>query len=716
MARLHTTVESLSVIDGVRQPRTLNVRVVEPLSATSQAVAKGNLYVLLELGGETQPTPALFRLLLNTVQGVYYDAAGGITGGITEAILAAHQELAQHNAVHPNEAQLGGISCAVLRGEELYLGIGGPAVVLVHTANRVDQFPAELGENVIPLGNHEAPAIELFRTSIDSTGTVVQLSSEWLARVAAPKLATAALAPDIASGAEYLEALAPSRAVLSALLTYIAPATPEQLAAAAAAAAAAAGPPPDVAAKAARTAPDAPDAGDTPDTDADEGDDETAVAADAEETPDNDEQPAATPAVATVPAAVATAAEEDASVDEQPARRRRWPWLLALLIPLLIVAAVAIALWVDQQRTQAEFQTQFQGAQAAYAAASADGVLEDTARSQLADAKDRINAALALAPNDEAAASLLTDIQTRLDEVNHIVPLYKLVTLQPLGGEGSQPTNLVVEGPRVSILDQGQDRVTRYGLDEISGLIPEASGGVLAERGQILPDGQIVGELLDMTWADTGGDRRTSNLLILDSNRNLIQVDNATGLQPLAVGGRDQWQNPTIIASYNGNFYLVDAGQGRILRYRPTADGYSNPPENYLEGDATLDLSGAIDMAIDGNIWLLYQDGTVQTFLEGRQVPFVLQPPPDSPISQPQAIYAGSDAGTSESLFITDAGGARILEYDKEGTYLRQYRPVDRADLEKLRKMVDVQVDEIDGTFYILTSDALYSTDIPQPS
>ena len=121
-------------------------------------------------------------------------------------------------------------------------------------------------------------------------------------------------------------------------------------------------------------------------------------------------------------------------------------------------------------------------------------------------------------------------------------------------------------------------------------------------------------------------------------------------------------------------------------------------------------------MAIDGNIWLLYQDGTVQTFLEGRQVPFVLQQPPDSPISEPQAIYAGSDAGISESLFITDAGGARILEYDKEGNYLRQYRPVDRADLEKLRSMTDVQVDEIGGTFYILTSDALYSTDIPQPS
>ena len=59
-----------------------------------------------------------------------------ITGGLTEAILAAHQALVQHNGVHPEEAQLGGVSCAVLRGEELYIGVGGPAMVLVAAAAR----------------------------------------------------------------------------------------------------------------------------------------------------------------------------------------------------------------------------------------------------------------------------------------------------------------------------------------------------------------------------------------------------------------------------------------------------------------------------------------------------------------------------------------------------------------------------------------------------
>ena len=88
----------------------------------------------------------------------------------------------------------------------------------------------------------------------------------------------------------------------------------------------------------------------------------------------------------------------------------------------------------------------------------------ETARQQLADAQDRVLQALTLSPDIPQAISLQSDIQARLDEVNRVTPLYKLVTLQPLGGEGSDPSRLVVEGSRVYILDQGLDRVVRYGL------------------------------------------------------------------------------------------------------------------------------------------------------------------------------------------------------------------------------------------------------------
>jgi hypothetical protein len=603
---------------------------------------------------------------------VYYDAAGGITGGITEAILAAHQTLADHNTVHPDEAQLGGVSCVVLRGEELYLGIGGPAMVLVGASDRIDQFPSELSEAIAPLGGPDAPVVELFRTSAEAGTRIVQLASEWVARVPMDRLATSAALTDMATIAEFLEAVAPERAVLSALVTLFSPALT------------AAGPTPSA-------SPDA--AG--------------AVVVETEHLPEEpgEEPPALSPADAGPPPPDET---------PKPRRPRRWLWPLLLLIPLAIAVAIAVGLWWQQRQLQTQFDGLIGSAQAALQAASDPAAPADVARVQLAGAQGQVQQALDLFPDNADAAGLGASIQTKLDEINQIVPLYKLVTLQPLGGDGSQPEQLVVQGSRVFIGDTGLDRVTRYGLDEVSGLIPETAGSTVAERGQVLSEGQVMGELTDITWGAAGGERRSSNLLILDSNRNLVESDAATGLKPLAVAGRDQWVTPSLTEGYNGNFYLLDSGSGKILRYLPTADGYGNPPDNYLEGDAAIDLSNAVDMAIDGNIWILYSDGTVQTFFQGRQQPFVLQAPPDGPITDPRAIYTGSAAGTAQTLYIADSGGGRILEYDKNGAYLRQFRPADKADQEKLRRMTDLQVDELNRTFYILASDGLYRSDIPE--
>ncbi len=308
MARFQTTVESVLIADGQRQARALNVRAVEPVPASPQAIAKGSLYVLLELGGSIVAQPGVYRLVLNAIQGAYYDAAGGITGGITEAILTAHQTLADHNAVHPDEAQLGGVSCVVLRGEELYLGVGGPAMVLIGAPDRIDQFPSELSDAISPLGGMEAPVLELFRTNAAPGTRVVQLASEWVARVPMEKLATSAALADLAAVTEYLEAIAPSRAVLSALVTHIsrAPAAAEQPVGAAAA--------PDVLPSATTPAVELPVEAVA-----------LAVAPGVADEAESAREPE--PAVAPVSSAAASA---------RPKRSRRKLWPLLLLIPLAL--------------------------------------------------------------------------------------------------------------------------------------------------------------------------------------------------------------------------------------------------------------------------------------------------------------------------------------------------------------------------------------------
>jgi hypothetical protein len=674
MARLQTTIEPFTLVQGHRQTQPWIFRLVEPVANSPQAVAKGNLYVLLELGGEQPATPRLYRLLLNTIQGVYYDAAGGITGGLTEAILALHHTLEQHNQLYPQEEQRGGVSCVVLRGEELTLGMGGPAMTLVGHPGRVEQFPAELSSALTPLGGSEAPVIEIFRTSVDKQATVVQLQSEWAARLPSRKLAAAALAPDLATALEYLESLAPDDVSLSALVMQM---TPRPVESAAPAPAAVVEALPDEAVVGA----------------------EATVAETSAQT---------TSETLGEPVAAASAAGE-------PSRKhRRVPWFLLLLIPIVLTAIVAGAYWWQQREIKLQVETLLQGAQAALQAANEEGAPEETARQQLADAQERIDEVLRLQPANQQALDLQAPVEEALARVNRVVPVYKLVTLREFGGPDSDPYRVVVQGSRVYVLDRGVDQVYRYGLDEVSGLIPETGEGIAVQRGMTLPDGQVVGELIDAAWAPAGGARRSSNLLVLDSNNNILQVDDTLGAQALSVGGRELWQAPRLISSYNGNLYVLDVGAGRIWRYLPTEDGYSGQPESYFADDATLDLSRVVDMAIDGNIWLLYSDGTVQTFFAGGQQPFELETPPTGPLTQPQAIHVGSEAGTAQTLFILDSGVGRILEYAKDGKYQRQFLPADTVDREKWRQARDLQVEEIDSLFYILTSSALLQTDIPQ--
>lgn len=676
MARLQTTIEPFTIDQGHRQTQPWIFRVVEPVANSPQAVAKGNLYVLLELGGERPASPRLCRLLLNTIQGVYYDAAGGISGGLTEAILAAHRTLVEHNALYPEEEQRGGLSCVVLRGEELTLGMGGPAMILVGHPGRVEQFPAELSPALTPLGGSETPVIEIFRTAVDKQALLVQLQSEWAARLPTRKLAATALAPDLATALEYLVSLAPEDVTLSALVSHVTQRPAEA---------------------------EAPTAVGTEAPAAVEGAATT-------------EEPVGMPAaeLAEQPAAVEPTSLPGTAAEQPTTRRRRVPWFLLLLIPLVLTAIIAGAYWWQQREIKTQVDTLLQGAQAALEAATAEGVPEDTARTQLASAQEFIDEALRLQPTNQQALELQAPVQEALARVNRVVPVYKQMTLREFGGADSDPYRIEVQGNRVYVLDRGTDQVYRYGLDEISGLIPEASQGIAVQRGATLPDGQVVGELIDATWAAAGGARRTSNLLVLDSNKNILQIDDTLGVQPLVVGNRELWQDPRLIASYNGNLYVLDSGAGRIWRYLPTDDGYSGQPDNYFGGDTTLDLSRAVDMAIDGNIWILYSDGTLQTFYTGRQQPFELEMPPTGPLSQPRALFVGSEAGTAQALFILDSGVGRILEYTKDGAYQRQFWPADSADREKWRQGRDVQVEEVDGLFYVLTGAALLQTDIPQ--
>jgi len=732
----YTTIGQFSSSGGRLLARATNARAVEP-AADLPGAERGNLYVLLEVTGSGGGHAALYRQMLNAVQQAYYELGDTVEAALRQAIRAAHAVLRRANEGLPEANWRAGISCVAYVGGELVIAQAGPALALVSHPQTVDQFPGQPGQ---PLGGDERPETEVFHRSVEPGSMLLLAQSDWLIHVTLEALAVAVAAERVSLAADYLGQLA-GQADLSALLIGFGgsaipevldePPTPVLAAAPksggrpgaseaigevgrAAAGGAAAGV--GRLAEGVRRvfAPEPPER-------------EPVVAAEPRagpalfgRRPSEEEEAAPIRKAAVRPSTPTTGGAGVASSEvaerleaETPARRSAWPLVLALIgIPLVIAVVVLAMLWYRTRANETLFQETLAGAAAAIEEAESAGD-EGTARLRLDAARAYLDKARAQRADDAELAKLQTQYGDILNRVNHVIPLYGMVQLWDLRESGRRLERVLAAGDSLFVLDRGRHEVLRFVLSQLRDSVTPADATGVIRRGQQIGDpasgsGLIVSDLVDMTWAEAITNQR-SRLLVLDTAGGLASYDvtYATTKTPLA--GREQPSLPQLIQSYGGNLYLVDTKANQIWRYRPTEKGYENPPEKYFTAGVQVDLAGVQAVAIDANIWLLFADGRLLKFYTGEQKPFEFKGLPD-PLRAPTAVVAPVGA---DQLYIADAGNGRIVEFSKDGKFLRQFRPA-QGDL--LRDMRGLFIDETGSRFYILTCDKLYKADLPKPA
>ena len=744
---LQTTVSQLEVARGQRRDHAPNVRAVEP------GEAKGNLYLLLELTGPQEGRSRLYRQLLGEVQSAYYNTAGNLADVLHAAVSQGHRLLSQTNSGRSGDQRWrGGMSCLALWQDHIYLAQAGPAMVMVTHPATVEMFPVYAEPPQGALGDEEAPMIDLYHTRVEPGNAVLLLESGWGAQADLEALASAATAPDLITISDYLAQLAED-AHLTALIVTLqegldsAPALQRAGDAASAPAlspgrpSAAAHPPmvplvaddmeeadadwpaeeawwedADLNAEAPAVAPAAPAR--QPTTGG-----PTRSAGNIIEAgrtlikrilPDSPGARSAPPSPAPdAPAPLNTKTSAPRPPRPRPAAqnasRSRWPLILAIAIPLIILLIVAAMYLLRARDREQRFQSLLDQAQATITAvASLD---ETQARAQLTTAQAQITEALALKPGNADAQEVQSSVKAELDRVNHVAPLYLVTPLKEFEGAGRDLARVLVDGADVFVLDRGRDTVERYRLNQLGdGLLPN-DGGPLVTKGQ--PVGSlVVGELVDMVWAPPVGPRTDSTLLVLDSTGMLYEFRAPWELKARPVAMREMWKGPRLTASYAGNFYVLDSTLQQILKYRPSADlAYDTAPDQYFPPQTPVDLSGAVDMGIDGNVWVLFANGSVQKYLSGQPEQFSLQGLP-TPLKQPVSLFVGIDGGVEVSnLYVGDAGEGVIFQFDKNGVFTRQFRETDGQQLRGLRSIF---VDEPGARFFLLTSTALYRANIPR--
>ncbi|MFQ6016206.1 MAG: hypothetical protein ACE5NP_12290, partial [Anaerolineae bacterium] len=722
-ARLKGIATQLRVTGGLREEGPPNLAVIEePFSLRR---SRGDLYIALEVTGEVSTRDDISRQLIGLLEEEFYSRRGSITASLSEAIKAANNFLLDENLHAPPPMQrTAGLTCLVHRDEDLFIGQAGPALTYVAQQGKWQRFPAEPPwlersppseidyGRFAPLGVKKVPEILLFHCHLQPGDNILLTFPSLAQQIEDQELAAAVIYEEPTLAVEKLASLA-GTADFSAMVIEIAaeeePAEerarplvkerelPLPLAWGAALANRGVGAVQGIGYRLAkvnwrgllgflgrfavglgrlilallwllatmlgRTLPEREEA--------------------------EEDERIAPPQVRPSKAG-------------RRARGGRALILIGLLIPVLTGLLVLGIMFQVRRSRQAHFGQLLTEAAQAHQTALVSDQRQDQ-RKYLSQALEKVHEALELNPADEEAKALRDKIEAALDVVNAVSRLspaqYRM--LVQFDEPGSTPGPLVVHGIDIYVLDRGLDRIYKYLLNETRDDLQRLDVDPILmrrgdERGPI-----VVRDLLDIFWMEAGSGRSNDGLFILEGGRNVLEYHPARGLMVLTVLGAQDWRQPALGQSYFGNLYVLDPQLNRIFKHLPTGEDYRGGAGHYLASGTTVDLAGAVDMAIDGFVYVLLADGTILKFDKGQLLPFT-PTGLDKSLSSPTALHTSP---ATQSLYVADADNQRIVQFDKEGNFQRQFRADDPSVMAALTGLF---VDEAGQRLYFVSDNKLY--------
>jgi hypothetical protein len=371
----------------------------------------------------------------------------------------------------------------------------------------------------------------------------------------------------------------------------------------------------------------------------------------------------------------------------------------AVVIPIVVFVLVAAS--YKQHSTMERFQSLLSSArnEAAQAATLQDPAAQ---RARWVSSLDQARSALAIFPEDAEALKARDDAQRSLDQIDNVVRLNPTL-LWDFKSPG--PYRLAAQGVNLFVLDRGANRVFQLTLNESGDAVAEAKAGeppTRAYKSQAVNDRQV-GDLIDLVWMPLGGTRTRSSLLILDSG-GLLDYDLAWNLRAVALGQGPVPTGARAIAAFGGNLYVLDTGGNQLWRYKPQGDGYGGTPESYFDKPLS-DLGSALDVAIDGSVYVLLAEGHIRKFFGGAEKNFAIAGL-NEPLNKPVALAVDAEARQG-AVYVVEAG--RVVQFNPDGAFIRQFRAASDA----FDALQDLVVDGRNGRMLVMGGGKLYVARVP---
>ena len=284
-------------------------------------------------------------------------------------------------------------------------------------------------------------------------------------------------------------------------------------------------------------------------------------------------------------------------------------------------------------------------------------------------------------PSDKVKAVALTkQIHEAIDKINKITRLYDQ---QPVFKLGDNIGKFVLSGYEVyGATTEGK---VYYGNTQ------DKSVKLFASIGKDY--GAVKDEVLDES---------AGKVLFMMDNNKLMSLDIASKTpSEIKLTDNSAWENTTALDIFTSNIYLLDKDNNTVVKHIKNGETYDKGT-TYITAKKG-GLANALDLAIDGNIFVLNGDGKMIKMSKGAvDTNFAISGIPGTAATSLKTIFTNAN---TNYIYALDTVGNKIIRFDKNGQFVKQYA-IDGVTIN------DFSINDKIKKGYILSNGNVYQFDL----
>jgi hypothetical protein len=378
-----------------------------------------------------------------------------------------------------------------------------------------------------------------------------------------------------------------------------------------------------------------------------------------------------------------------------PQRKKRAHLLLvAGAIGLLVIVWAAVQIFTSTQRSKTRAELEELVAQITTEIQTAENRSlmgdKDAANTILDRAEERAKAVL---ENESGlfraeSSELLGRIRSKKEEINNITRLTPRVV-----------ANLAADNPDIvaqGLIGIGDGEFVAYDKQDAYRVLLNS-----VESPSRLSD--------DVLVIDGANLARFNSQVFLMNGNSVIEWQNGQSTVMKTDDARG-WVTGNALDAYLRFIYVLSStGEGKqIYKYERLNGKYGAPAEYNVNGD----LTGAVDIAIDGNVYILKktaEGGSILKLFRGEAQPFVIRQAPAGILDNATKIVKITD----RNFYVLDPKDNRVIVFSDggatgESAYMRQYV----IEGEQVEKLQDLYVNEDESQLYVMDEKRIYVVEL----